>query len=119
MKSGHLLEVVCQMCAVPVSSVYKCPDTSKGISPLILLGATLLGSMLRGKIARSVLKIRICQPSIYVRVDNRIRRNPSTASQIHSKLLLPYSGRSLSGDNLRPQFGDPPGAAKGLMLIFS
>lgn len=29
MKSGHLLEVVCQMCAVPVSSVYKRPDTSK------------------------------------------------------------------------------------------
>jgi hypothetical protein len=106
------------MCAVPVSSVYKCPDTSKGVSPL-LHGATLLGSMLRRKIARRVPKIRICQPPIYGRVDNRIRRNPSTASQIHSKLLLPYSGRSLSGDNLRPQFGDPPGTAKGLMLILS
>jgi hypothetical protein len=119
MKSGHLLEVVCQMCAVPVSGVYKCHDTSKAVSPLILRGATLLGSMLRRKIAGRVPQIRICQPPIYGRVDNRIRRNSSTAAQIHSKLLLPYSGRSLFGDNLRPQFGDPPGATKGLVLVFS
>src|SRR6185437_7788281 len=116
---GYLLKMVCQVCAVPLSGFYKRPETSRALSPLILRGATVHGSMLRREIARRVPKIRIRQPSIYGGVDNRIRRDRSTASEIHSKLLLPYSRRSLSGDNLRPQFGDPPGAHKGLVLIFS
>lgn len=50
------------MCAVPLSGFYERPDTSKGLSPLILRGATVLGLMLRREIARRVLKIRIRQP---------------------------------------------------------
>jgi hypothetical protein len=117
-KSGYLLEPVCQMCAGSDIYLRKCPDISSGASPSILLGATVLGLMLRRKIAGRVLKTRICQPPIYGRVDNGFRCNPSMASHIHSKLLLPYSRRSLPGYNLRPQFCDPPGTAKGTHADF-
>src|ERR1700722_525269 len=83
----------------------------------IILSPTITDQVQCWKIAGSIAKAIFCQPLLHGRMDNRVSRNPAATPKVHSNAFLPNSWRCLCGSNLRPQLGDPPEAAKGLVLI--
>src|ERR1035437_2660088 len=69
------------------------------------------------EITGGVPQALISQPSLHRCMDDWVRRNPATTSKVHPKVFLPDVWRCLHVYNLGPQFGDPPDAPEGLVLI--
>src|ERR1035437_9703887 len=73
--------------------------------------------MLSREITGGVPQALISQPSLHRCMDDWVRRNPAPTPKVHPKVFLPDVWLCLHVYNLGPQFGDPPDAPEGLVLI--